>query len=164
MPFHGSKTGVPLLTIRYPLLTHNCVRLNLYQHLRRNQFAHFHHARRRPYRPEKFSMRPPNLFPLRNIRHKNPRPHHILQSCSCLRQRGFDVLNRLYGLRARVAHSHNFSIRSRSGGPRDGNHVADPHRSRIPDNRLPSCSARNILPCQMSLLCLAFLCLGGAAC
>src|ERR1700687_1952097 len=56
------------------------VRLNLHQHFRPNQLAHFHHARRRPDLSEKFSMRPPNFFPFLDVCHINSRPHNVFEA------------------------------------------------------------------------------------
>ena len=74
----------------------------------------------------------PISFPLRNVRHEDPRPHHIFQTRSRFRKRRFDVPNRLHRLRVRVSHSHNFSVRARCRRPRNGDHVSDFHRPRVP--------------------------------
>jgi hypothetical protein len=161
---HGRISFASFISFTSFTSFHHRIRLNLHQHLRRNQFVYFHHARGWPYRPEKLAMCPPNLFPLRNIRHKNPRPHHILQPRSRFCQRRFDVPNRLHRLRVRISYSDDFAIWPRSRGSRYRYYVSHAHCPRIPHNRFPSCPARNILPCQMSLLCVASLCSREAAC
>src|SRR5262245_28499972 len=49
-----------VLRLRTP---YHRVRLNLHQHLRRNQRTNLHHTGRRPNCSKKFSVSPPNLFP-----------------------------------------------------------------------------------------------------
>src|ERR1700730_17924003 len=82
------------------------VRLNLHQHFRRNQLADFHHARRRPDFSEKFSMHSSNLFPFGDVCHINSRPHNVFESGASFDERRLDVLDRLHGLRAQIAHAH----------------------------------------------------------
>src|SRR6266567_6620211 len=79
------------------------VRLDLHQHFWRNQFAYFHHARRRPDLSEEFAMRSTHLLPLRDIRHEDTRPHNVLQRRACLGERRLDVPDRLHRLCAQVA-------------------------------------------------------------
>src|SRR6266581_146626 len=67
------------------------VRLNLHQHFRRNQFAHFHHARRRPDISKKFAMRAPHLLPFRDVGHEDTRAHNVLQRRASLGARRLDV-------------------------------------------------------------------------
>src|SRR5258708_6595023 len=124
---------------------HYSVRLDFHQHFRRNQLADFHHARRRPDLSEKFSMRSPDLFPFGNVCHINSRPYNVFQARACLDERRLDVFDRLHRLRAQIAHAHDLSIRSRRCCSRHGDDVADPYRARVTHNRLPRCSARNIL-------------------
>src|SRR6266404_1335269 len=83
-------------------VTDYCVRLNLHQHFRRNQLADFHHTRRRPDLPEKFSMRSSNLFPFGDVCHKNARPHNVFEARAGLDERRLDVLDRLHRLRAQT--------------------------------------------------------------
>jgi len=162
---HYFLAGLFLLTTHYSQLTvHHRIRLNLHQHLRRNQFAHLDHAGRRSYCREKLPMRPPNLFPFRNVGHKNPRPHHILQRRPSFPQRSLNIPNRLHRLRVSIAHTHNLPVRSSRRSPRNRDHVPDFHRPGVPHNRFPSRSARNILPCQIRLLCRTSLCRREAAC
>ena len=52
-------------------------------------------------------MRPPDLFPFRDVRHINPRPHHIVERRARLRQRRLNVPNRLYRLRVHISHANN---------------------------------------------------------
>src|SRR6266481_160554 len=121
------------------------IRLNLHQHFRRNQFTHFHHAGRRTDLTEEFSMRAPDFLPLGDVRHKDARAHDVLQTRTRLRQRRFNVLDRLHCLRAQIAYAHNLPIRSGCRGPGHGDHVADSYRPRVAHNRLPCRTARNIL-------------------
>src|SRR6267142_457635 len=124
---------------------HDRVRLNLHQHFRSNQLAHLHHAGRRPDLAEKFAVRAPNFLPLGDVGHKDPRPHHVLQTRASLRERRFDVLDRLHRLRAQIAYAYNLPIRPRRRCSGHGDHVADSHRPRVAHNRLPRRTARNIL-------------------
>src|SRR6266403_2390599 len=124
---------------------HDRVRLNLNKHFRRNQLAHLYHAGRRTDLAEKFSMRAPNFLPLGDIGHKDARPHNFLQTGARLRERRFDVLDRLHRLRAQIAHAYNLPIRPRRRRPRHRNDVADSYCPRVPHNRLPRRTARNIL-------------------
>jgi hypothetical protein len=126
--------------------------LHFHQHLRRDQAAHLHHARRRPYRPEKFSVCPPDLFPFRDVRHINPRSHHIVQGSACLSHRRLNVPNRLHRLRVHISHANNLAVRPRSRSPRHAHHIPHPHRPRVPHNRLPRRPTRNILTSHAYLL------------
>src|SRR5579859_1295992 len=150
--------------LRFSPLFQNRVRLDLHEHFRRDQLAHFHHARRGPDFAEKFSVRPPDQFPLGNVGHVDPRPHHILQSRPRFPQRRFYVPNRLYGLRIRIAYSDDLPVRPRRRGSRNRYHIPDPYRPRVPHDRLPGRPAGNILPCQVCLLRPTLLCRCGAAC
>src|SRR5713226_2584089 len=125
------------------------VRLNLHQHFRRNQLTHFHHAGRRTDLTEEFSMRAPDFLPLGDVRHKDARAHDILQTGARLRERRFNVLDRLHRLRAQIAYANNLSIRPGRRCSRHGNHVADSYRPRVAHNRLPRRTARNILTRQL---------------
>src|SRR5882762_7271309 len=124
---------------------HDRVCLNLHQHLRCNQLDHLHHAGCRPDLAEKFAVRAPNFLPFGDVRHKDARPHDVLQTGAGFGERRLDVLDRLHRLRAQIAHAHNLSIRPsrRCSGHTD--HVADSHRPRVAHNRLPRRTARNIL-------------------
>jgi hypothetical protein len=53
----------------------------------------------------------------------------------------------------RIAHANYFAIRPRRRCSRHRNSVPDSHRARVPHNRLPRRTARNILPVQECLLC-----------
>src|ERR1700687_3411584 len=121
------------------------VRLNLHEHFRRNQLAHFHHARRRPDLSEKFSMRPPNFFPFLDVCHINSRPHNVFEARASLDERRLDVLDRLHRLRAQIAHAHDLSIRPRRRCSRHRYDIADSYRPRVPHNRFPRRPARNVL-------------------
>src|SRR5438034_1631069 len=113
---------------------------------RSNQLAHFDHARRGTNLAEKFSVRAAHLFPFGNVGDVNARAHDILQCRTGLRERGFDVADGLDGLRAGVAYAHNSSVGPRRRGSRNRDGVADAHRARVTDNRLPGRSAGNVLP------------------
>src|SRR6267378_1209920 len=141
--FSVSFTSFPSLTSLASF--HHRVRLNLHQHFRRNQLAHFHHARRRPDLSEKFSMRPPNLFPFLDVCHINSRPHNVFEAGASLDERRLDVLDRLHRLRAQIAHAHDLSIRPRRRCSRYRNDVADSYGPRVPHNRFPRRPARNVL-------------------
>jgi hypothetical protein len=131
---------------------HNRVRFNLHQHFRRNQLTDLHHARRRPDRSKELAMRPSDLLPISDVRHENPRPHHIFQSGARLRQRCFDIPDRLYRLRIHIADSDNPPVRPGRRRSRYAHPIPNPHRSRIPDDRLPLRTARNVLPRHKHLL------------
>src|SRR5882762_9436085 len=130
---------------------HDRVRLNLHEHFRRNQLAHFHHARRWPDLSEKFSMRPANLFPFGDVRHINSRPHNVFEARACFDERRLDVLDRLHRLRAQIVRADDLSIRSRRRGSRHGDGIADSYRPRVAHDRLPRRTARNILSRHLGL-------------
>src|SRR6266851_9141638 len=145
----GSFTSFTSLTSLTSFTSfHNRISFNFHQHFRRNQLAHFHHARRWPDLSEKFSMRPPHLFPLRDVRHIDARPHYVFQTRAGFGERRLDVLDGLHRLRAQIAHANDLSVWPRRRRSRNGNDVADPHRARIPHNRLPRCPARYVLSCH----------------
>src|SRR5260370_7608666 len=75
---------------------HDRISFDLHQHFRRNQLADFHHTRRRPDLSEKFSMRPPHLFPLRDVSHIDPRPPNVLHAVPALGQRPPTFLDALH--------------------------------------------------------------------
>ena len=95
------------------------------------------------------SMGASNFFPFGNVGHVDARADHVFQGGSSLSERGFDVADGLYRLRASIAHSDDASVwssRCRSGN-RDA--IADAHGARVTDNRLPRRSARDILPVHL---------------
>jgi len=57
------------------------------KHFRRNQLAHFHHARRWPDLSEKLSVRPANLSHSGDVRHINSRPHNVFEARACFDER-----------------------------------------------------------------------------
>ena len=87
-----------------------------------------------------------DLFPFGNVGHVDARAHDVAQGRAGFCQRGFDVADGLDGLRAGVAHADNPSVRAGCGRAGNGNGVADAHRARVADNRLPRRSAGNVLP------------------
>src|SRR5882762_4668075 len=124
---------------------HHRVRLNLHEHFRCNQLAHFHHARGRPDLPEKLSVRASSLFPFGDVGDINSRPHNIFEARASLDERRLDVLDGLDRLRSQVTHAHNLSIRPGRGSSGHGNDVAHPYRPRVAYDGLPRRTARNIL-------------------
>ena len=66
------------------------------------------------------------------------------KACAGLRQRGFDIANRLHRLQVGVAHADNFSVWAGGGGTGNVDHRADAHRARVADDRLPGRAARII--------------------
>src|ERR1700692_1024898 len=83
-------------------LEHHRVRLNLPEDLGRYERAHLHHRGRWANIPEEFSMRLPDLFPLRDVRDIHPRAHNILHTRPGLLQCALNVLQCLYRLRIDV--------------------------------------------------------------
>src|SRR6267378_980261 len=142
---HSSASSTSFISLTSLASFHDRVRLNLHQHFRRDQLAHFHHAGCRTDFAEKFAVRAPDFLPFGNVGHKDARPHDVLQAGASLRERSLDVLDRLHSLRAQIAHAYNLSVRPRRRRSGHGNDVADPHRPRIAHNRLPRRTARNIL-------------------
>src|SRR5260370_319287 len=139
----GSFTSFTSLTSLTSFTSfHNRISFNFHQHFRRNQLAHFHHARRWPDLSEKFSMRPPHLFPLRDVGHIDARPHDVFQARAGFGKRRFDVLDGLHRLRAQIAYANDLSVWSRRRRSRNCNDVADPHRAlprtRHTTNQLPA--------------------------
>src|SRR5271167_1182089 len=126
-----------------PIL-HNRLGLDFHQHLRRNERAHLDHRSSRQDLAEKFTVRPPHLLRIRRANNVHARPHHIGQPRSSLQQRPLDILQRLHRLRVSISHAHNLSLRVRRRSARHPHVRAHAHRPRIPNHRLPRCSARNI--------------------
>src|ERR1700719_3402365 len=95
--FSVSFTSFASLTSLTSLASfHDRVRLDLHQHFRRDQLAHFHHARCRADLSEKIAVRPPDFFPLSNVGYKNPCSYDVLQARAGLAKRRLDVLDRLH--------------------------------------------------------------------
>src|SRR5215472_8931474 len=113
------------------------VGFDLEQHVGVDQSSDFHHCRSRPDVAEEFSMRSPDLLPIRDVPHKRACAHHVLHACACLLKRRLDIPERLYRLGVRITHTHDLSIRT---GRRRSSYMhkrSDPNGSRVTDYRLP---------------------------
>src|ERR1700731_662580 len=130
---------------------HYRLRLPLRQHFRRDQLAHFHHARRRPDLPEKRPVRPANPFPFSNLWHINSRPPNGFEARACFDQCRLDVLDRLHRLRAQIARADDLSVRPRRRSSRHGDGIAYSYRPRVAHDRFPRRTARNILTRHLGL-------------
>src|ERR1700719_966377 len=150
--FSVSFTSFASLTSLTSLASfHHRVRLDLHQHFRRDQLAHFHHARRRPDLPEKLTVRPANLFPFGDVGHINSRPHNVFEARACFDECRLDVLDRLHRLRAQIARADDLSVRPRRRGSRHGYGIAYSYRPRVAHDRFPRRTARNILTRHLGL-------------
>jgi len=118
------------------------VRFHFHQHLRRNQAAHLHHARRRPNpRPKNSPCARPTFTHPRCWSHKSASRTTSFSVAPALARARLNIPNRLPPSARRRHRRQRFSIRRSSGRSRNADYVAHPHRPRIPHNRLP---ARNI--------------------
>src|SRR5207245_8980768 len=70
---------------------HYCVRFNLHQHFRRNEFAHFHHAGCRPDIVENFSVVWTRFLQLRDVVPIDSRRHDVPEGRSGRSVRGLDA-------------------------------------------------------------------------
>src|SRR5258706_415524 len=98
-------------------------------------------VRTRIFLAEEFSVCAADLLPFGDVGDKNARAHHVFQARSRFLQRGFDIPQRLYGLRVDIADAHQFSVGARGRRSRNVDCVAHAHRARIPDDGFPGCSA-----------------------
>jgi len=104
VPKGGLASGISYDVLRWNLRTSrvrlarpsfscDCFRLNLHQHLRRNQLGYFHHARCGPDLTEELSVRPPYFFPSprRMLVYVHTRADHVFHASSGLLQGGLNI-------------------------------------------------------------------------
>src|SRR5713101_3579791 len=91
-------------------------------------------------------MGAPVFFPTRNVRDIHPRTHDMFKSRAQAIQRGLDVLQGLRRLSVSIADANNLTVSTKCRGSCYVNAIADAHRARIANYRLPLCTRRDSLP------------------
>src|SRR5207237_10848801 len=86
-----SSGHAPLDSARSAFLN-NGFGFNFHQHLRRDEFAHLHHAGRGADRAKEFSMGTANVLPIANVNDVHAGADNIFQAGAGFRQRRFNVL------------------------------------------------------------------------
>src|SRR4030095_16560859 len=96
----------------------NCLRLDLDEHLRRDEPFYLHHDAGGPYLSKDFSVRAPDLFPVVDIGEVHPCLDDILQGSTGAFESRLDVAQYLNGLRVGIADPDDLALfvcSSRSG-------------------------------------------------
>src|ERR1700693_5775823 len=128
-----------------PLLPDVRVGLDFHEHVGIDQTSDADHGGSRTNVVEKLTVGTTNLFPVSNIAHKGTRAYHIFHARPCFFESGLNILEGLKGLRVRVTHTHDLSVRPSCGSSGNMHVGTNLHRTRVTDNRLPGSTTGDVL-------------------
>src|SRR5580692_3861697 len=124
------------------------LRLDLDQHLGRDQSAYLDHRSCRANVAEELPVGLADYLPFRDVRHEDASADDIFHAGACFLESTLNVLQSLHGWAVGVSYPYDLAVRPGRCGARDVDIGPNLHCTRVTHSRFPRCIARDVHSCH----------------